>query len=265
MNSLRHVFASLAACLIAGGCTEPAGHAQLRDAALPELLAAQRFAYRGAHTGGHLLSPDGNKIAWTGPSWLRATLFVRDRASGVVRNWRAPGAVQWTSDSRRLLYLHDRSGTENPHVYMIDTESSAAAVDLTPYPGIKAAIHQLSEADPKKVLVTHNRRNPKLFDLYSIDLETGRETLIARFYVRREAWRAVEGRADTLLRTWPESSFESEGLALYAVASAHRGHPDQADAAVVRLEALDAAAAAAVRRELGTIAAAHAAGMPVAD
>ena len=180
MNSFRHVFVSLAACLIAGGCTEPAGHAQLRDAALPELLAAQRFAYRGAHTGGHLLSPDGNKIAWTGPSWGRATLFVRDRASGVVRNWRAPGAVQWTSDSRRLLYLHDRSGTENPHVYMIDTESSASAVDLTPHPGVKAAIHQLSEANPTRVLVTHNRRNPKLFDLYSIDLETGRETLVAR-------------------------------------------------------------------------------------
>ncbi len=180
MNSFRHLFAGLAACLIAAGCTEQASHAQLRDAALPELLGAHRLTYRGTHSGGHLLSPDGNKIAWIGPSWWRATLFVRDRLSGQVRSWRAPGAVQWTGDSRRLLFLQDRSGTENPHVYMIDTESSAAAVDLTPYPGIKAAIHQLSEADPKKVLVTHNRRNPKLFDLYSIDLETSRETLVAR-------------------------------------------------------------------------------------
>lgn len=177
---MRRFCAGLAACLLAAGCTEPARHAQLREAALPELLEAQRFTYRGTHTGGHQLSPDGNKIAWVGPSWLRATLFVRDRSSGVVRSWRAPGAVQWTSDSRRLLYLNDRSGTENPHVYMIDTESSAAAVDLTPYPGVKAAIHQLSEADPQKVLVTHNRRNRKLFDLYSIDLESGRETLVAR-------------------------------------------------------------------------------------
>ena len=177
---MRRLCAGLAACLLAAGCTEPARHAQLRDAALPELLAAQRFTSRGTHTGGHQLSPDGNKIAWVGPSWLRATLFVRDRNSGQVRSWRAPGAVQWTGDSRRLLYLQDRSGTENPHLYMIDTESSSAAVDLTPYPGVKAAIHQLSETDPEKVLVTHNRRNRKLFDLYSIDLASGRETLVAR-------------------------------------------------------------------------------------
>lgn len=92
-----------------------------------------------------------------------------------------------------------------------------------------------------------------------------RETLIARFYVRRGAWRAVEGRADGLLRTWPGSSFETEGLALYAVASAHRGLEDQANSAVDRLETLDREAAAEVRREVGSIAAAQAAGVPRAD
>jgi outer membrane protein assembly factor BamD len=92
-----------------------------------------------------------------------------------------------------------------------------------------------------------------------------RETLIARFYVRRGAWRAVEGRADGLLRTWPGSSFETEGLALYAVASAHRGMEDQANSAVARLEAIDQAAAAAVRQEVAGIAAAQAAGAPRAD
>ena len=147
---------------------------------MPALLQAHRFAYRGTVTGAHLLSPDGAKIAWVGPYWGRATLFVRDRRSGETRNYRARGTVRWTADSRRLLYVADTTGAENPHVFSIDTEAKdTGAVDLTPYPGVKATIHQMTEADPAHVLVLHNRRDRKLFDLVRINLETRAETLVA--------------------------------------------------------------------------------------
>ena len=171
--------ALVAACLV-GGCTDAPAPAADSAAAQPPLLPAQSFTAPGIRTGAYLLSPDGNKLTWTGSSMWRATLFVRDRRTGEVRSWRARGNVQWTGDSRRLLYVADTTGRENPHVYAIDTESSADARDLTPHAGVKAAIHQLSQTSPKTVLVTHNRLNPKLFDLYSIDLETGIETLVAR-------------------------------------------------------------------------------------
>jgi acetyl esterase/lipase len=41
-------------------------------------------------------------------------------------------------------------------------------------------IHQIVAANPAMLLVYHNRRDPKLFDLYRIDLNTRKETLLAR-------------------------------------------------------------------------------------
>ncbi len=164
------------------GCDVPAEHPALKQAALPPLIQAHRFAYHGAERGSYQLSPDGRKLAWIGPSFVRSALFVRDNASGKVHKYRARSAnFQWTPDGRRLLYTNDTSGAENSHVYMIDTDDPLAdAVDLTPYPGVKAAIHQMVAANPATLLVYHNRRDPKLFDLYRIDLNTRKETLVAR-------------------------------------------------------------------------------------
>lgn len=164
------------------GCTAPADHPSLKDAALPPLIQAHRFAYHGDIPGGYQLSPDGSKLAWIGPSLMRNALFVRDNATGESRKYRArPGDFRWTPDSRRLLYTRDTSGTENTHVYMIDLADAAAeAVDLTPYPGVRAGIHQIVAGDPDHVLVYHNRRDRRLRDLYRIDLNTRRETLVAQ-------------------------------------------------------------------------------------
>ena len=174
----------LALILVAllAGCDVPAEHAALKHAELPPLIQAHRFAYHGSLHRGYQLSPDGRKLAWIGPSFARSALFVRDNATGEVRKFRARSSTfQWTPDGRRLLYANDTSGAENSHVYMLDTDDPLAdAVDLTPYPGVKATIHQIVGADHGTLLVYHNRRNPKLFDLYRIDLNTREETLVAR-------------------------------------------------------------------------------------
>lgn len=174
----------LLSCLLAvlSGCTVPPDHPALKDATLPPLIQAHRFAYHGSVHGSYQLSPDGNKLAWIGPWLMRSALFIRDIRSGEVQRHRArSGDFRWTADSRRLLYASDSSGAENAHVYMIDVaEAAAEAVDLTPYPGVRAGIHQLVRGDPAHVLVYHNRRDPKLSDLYRINLDTREETLVSR-------------------------------------------------------------------------------------
>ena len=219
------------------GCTAPADHPALQNAALPPLVQAHRFAYHGNVDGGYQLSPDGQKLAWIGPHFMRSTLFVRDNRTGEVRRYRARSrSFQWTPDSRRLLYAYDTSGTENTHVFMIDTADAAAeAVDLTPYPGVRAGIHQIVASDPDHVLVYHNRRDRKLRDLYRNDLNTRRETLVAqnpgdavsavtsrdgsvqRWQMSREAQRPAEERRQPLavrrpaLLKKPEETFRVLG------------------------------------------------------
>jgi dipeptidyl aminopeptidase/acylaminoacyl peptidase len=163
------------------GCTLEAEHPALKDARLPPLIKSHQLAYRGTAEGGYQLSPDGRKLAWFGPSFGRSTLHVRDNESGVVHKYRVGGAVQWTPDGRRLLYVADTTGSENPHVYMIEPDQpDAKPVDLTPGEGIRAGIHQIVPGDPGRLLVYHNRRDRKLFDLYRIDLATRAETLVAQ-------------------------------------------------------------------------------------
>ncbi|HTP97528.1 MAG TPA: S9 family peptidase, partial [Burkholderiales bacterium] len=169
--------------VLLAGCDIQAEHPALKGATLPPLIEAHRFAYHGDVRSSYLLSPDGSKLAWTGPSFPRRALFVRDNRSGEVRKYRAASsAVYWSADSRRLLYTSDTSGAENQHVYMLDTETASGtdAVDLTPYPGVKAGIQQIVASDPGHVLIFHNRRDPKVFDLYRVDLATREEQLVAR-------------------------------------------------------------------------------------
>jgi dipeptidyl aminopeptidase/acylaminoacyl peptidase len=163
-------------------CTEPASHPALKEAALPPLVPTHRFAYQGDVRRGYQLSPDGGKLAWIGPHYMRSRLFVRDNQTGEVNRYRIGAyGFQWTPDGRRVLYTSDTSGAENTHVYMIDLETpEKEQVDLTPYPGIKARIHQFVEGESNQLLVFHNRRNAAVSDLYRIDLDTGKETLVAR-------------------------------------------------------------------------------------
>src|SRR5258705_284329 len=52
--------------------------------------------------------------------------------------------------------------------------------DLTPYKGARAEVVRLSERQPTTILVGLNDRNPQLFDLYKIDLPTGKRTLMVQ-------------------------------------------------------------------------------------
>lgn len=71
-----------------------------------------------------------------------------------------------------------------------------------------------------------------------------KELLIARFYARRHAWKAVEGRADGLVTNYPNSTWADEGMVLLATASAWNGESDRARRVVEALRRTDPAAAA---------------------
>jgi outer membrane protein assembly factor BamD len=69
-----------------------------------------------------------------------------------------------------------------------------------------------------------------------------KELLIARFYAKRKAWRAVEGRARGVLAAYPDSAHVVESMALLAVAYAHQGKADRSDEVLRRLAEADAEA-----------------------
>lgn len=136
---------------------------------------------------GAQISPDGRWLAYLKP-W-RDKLNVHVRALDGAAEFRVTGdtarpirAFFWTRDGARLLYLQDRGGNENFHVYSVpveDARTAAAAgeepgaTDLTPYEGVRAFVFAVPEDDPDRILVGLNRRNPSLFDAHWLDLATG--------------------------------------------------------------------------------------------
>ncbi len=81
-----------------------------------------------------------------------------------------------------------------------------------------------------------------------------KELLIARFYERRDAWRAVSGRALGLVRSYPESpSANPEGWELLATASAWQGDQATMEQALGKLAEVDPEGAERLRDRLARI------------
>ena len=170
-----------AAWLSLSSCDRSATHPGLEDARLPRLVPAREFVFNDEQHGDFSFSPDGKRLAWSGPAGFRRALHVRNDETGSTHVYRVGGSgTHWSADGTRMLILDDKSGAENYHLYRLDLDDPAAKpVDLTPFAGVRVWLHQIVASDPAHVLVLHNRRSHTLRDLYRIELSTGKEEVVA--------------------------------------------------------------------------------------
>src|SRR6266511_3929723 len=120
------------------------------------------------------ISPDGRRVAWLAPVdgvlnvWVGhlgagdAAPVTGDRERG-VRDYR------WAHDDRHLLYVQDRGGDEDWHLYAVDLDGGETR-DLTPFDGVQAQLVADGKRFPGRVLVGLNRDNPELHDVYRVEL-----------------------------------------------------------------------------------------------
>jgi dipeptidyl aminopeptidase/acylaminoacyl peptidase len=152
-----------------------------------------------------LLSPDGQKVSYlsvagdakvlnvcVGPAEqpAQAKPITRDTKRGIMRYW-------WAADSKHIVYLQDRDGDEDWHIYSTPVEAGAT-IDLTPFEEIpgpdgkpligrdgkpmrpSARLIALDEQQPTRAIVAVNNRDPRLHDLYTVDLITGAHELVEK-------------------------------------------------------------------------------------
>ena len=130
------------------------------------------------------ISPDAKMMAYLAPSDQNvANIWVEDLATHQKRmvtrdQHRGIGGYQWAFDNTHLLYESDENGNEDFHLYSVDLKSTAIR-DLTPFLGVRAGPPLLSSSRPDEVLVGLNLRDPKLFDVYRVSLQSGATTLDA--------------------------------------------------------------------------------------
>ncbi|MDX6646616.1 MAG: hypothetical protein QOK40_2343, partial [Miltoncostaeaceae bacterium] len=123
-------------------------------------------------------SPDGARLAWLAPDEGRLNVWVAPIDDGAARPVTADRerGIQnffWSRDSARILYLQDRGGDENTHLWSVELDGAGGVRDLTPFDGVKAGVVDLPRATPDEILVSLNLRDRSLFDVHRLNLRTG--------------------------------------------------------------------------------------------
>jgi len=226
-------------------------------AELPPLIP-RKVLFGNPVKAGPQVSPDGKHLAYLAPDkkdvlqvWVRTVGKDDDR---IVTADKKRGIHQflWTFAPDTLLYMQDKDGDENYHVYTVDLKSDTVR-DLTPFEGVRASPSGRHKDFPNELLVTMNKRDRRAFDVYRVDLKSGEATLDTKnpgdvlgwetdpkFRVRgavaatREGGREVRVRADekapwkTVVKWGPEDSegsivdFTADGKSLWLVSSENR-------------------------------------------
>lgn len=81
--------------------------------------------------------------------------------------------------SSTMLFQKDFGGDENFHVLAVDA-ASGAVTDLTPHESVRAHIEDDLPDDPDHVLISHNQRDPQVFDVYRVNVHTGQAVIVAQ-------------------------------------------------------------------------------------
>ncbi len=133
------------------------------------------------------ISPDGLRMTYLAPHpesgvlniWLRT--IGKDDARPITHDHTRPlRRYQWAWDNRHLFYFQDSGGDENWHLFLIDLENETApARDLTDFGKVVASINASSPEHPQTVLVTINKREPSVFDVYKLTLPSGDLEIVA--------------------------------------------------------------------------------------
>ncbi len=104
--------------------------------------------------------------------WVR-DLQEKDKERQITED-RKRGCRQfmWQLNLDAILYIQDKDGDENWHLYQTNLQTQATK-NLTPFDGVKVGIVEVSSRFPNEILIQMNKRDPSLFDVYRLNLETG--------------------------------------------------------------------------------------------
>ena len=141
-----------------------------------------RDFFRNPERSGFQISPDGNTLSFMQPYQNRMNVFVQPRAGGepvrLTSETERDVAGYFWKGPRRIVYLKDFKGDENFHLVAADL-GGGAPVDLTPFDKVRAMIVDDRYDNDDEMIVALNKRNPEVFDVYRLDLNSRELTLIA--------------------------------------------------------------------------------------
>jgi len=173
---------------------------------LPTLIDRDLF-FGDPEVSGAQLSPDGRFITFIRPYqgvrniWIKAIDEDFDEARPLTADDKPVPGYFWSRDSQYVLYVQDKGGDENFHVWAVDPDGEVdsesgvpAARNLTDFDGVRAFILSVPKNTPDHMLIGLNDRDPALHDVYRVQISTGERELLIENNQNIAGWSAdLEG------------------------------------------------------------------------
>ena len=168
---------------------------------LPPLIDREIF-FGNPEIAGAQLSPNGEYISFIKPYqevrniWVKRIEEPFESARPVTASEKRPiSGYFWSRDSQYILYVQDKDGDENYHVYALDPFADPPpeavvpqARNITDVSGVRARIYRVPKSDPDVMYVGLNDRDPVWHDLYKVQISSGERTLIRQNTDRITSW-----------------------------------------------------------------------------
>jgi dipeptidyl aminopeptidase/acylaminoacyl peptidase len=129
------------------------------------------------------ISGDGKTLSFMQPWERRMNIYVQPIGSSAEplritseKDRDIPNYFWKGAD--RVVYTKDFGGDENDHIVVVDRRGGEP-LDVTPFPGVKAIIVDPLVEIPGRMLIGLNKRVKEVFDVYDLDLASGKLTLVA--------------------------------------------------------------------------------------
>ena len=160
--------------LFIGGC----GNSEKNDK--EEIVKAEKVSiedfFKNPEKSGYKISPDGKYYSYLAPYEKRMNIFVQEIGKEEViqltkETERDIAGYFWANDNR-ILFLKDSDGDENYKLLGVNIDGSNL-IPLTDFAGVRTRIIDDLKDIPNEMIVGLNKNNPRVFDPYRLNIETG--------------------------------------------------------------------------------------------
>ncbi len=186
---MRKMFLALVAVALMAA-SAPAEQLEYLDK-LPPIIDREIF-FGDPEISSAQISPDGKYISFLKKYRGKMNIWVKGVdelfedadpiSADTVRNVRDYG---WSQDAKYVIYIQDKGGDENYHLYVIDpggeidkSTGVPPAHNLTDIDGVRAMFYSFPEDTPDIIYMGLNDRDERYHDLYRLYLSTGERKLI---------------------------------------------------------------------------------------
>lgn len=129
------------------------------------------------------ISPDGKWLSWIAPRdgvmnvWVAPVSAPAQAKPLTAEKMRPIRTSFWSPDSKTLLFINDKGGDENFLLYGVDV-ASGELKNYTPFEKTRVELVGISRKAQDRILVGINNRDPRWHDVYSLNLASGKLTLV---------------------------------------------------------------------------------------